>query len=269
MAIDIKHPFVSAKVDTLDISKVQPSNWNATHTILLAGGVVVGRAAGAGQAAATEIPMGATGQAVLAAATQAAAQTAMGADGTQAAILAAPTKATPVDADIMPVLDSAAGNALKKFTWSNLKTTLAGFFAQGGGFVLNWAGLGGQPTWLLGGNAANAINVYNPANFNVNAVGGWTQATISAQIEARAQAWALQYTANNSAGGIGSYALMLRTGGTAQYNPGSVIAGSSLTYTTAGANNSGITASGSWQCMGFVSAGSTSSGATTTWLRYA
>lgn len=269
MAIDIKHPFVSAKVDTLDTSKVQPSNWNATHTILLAGGVVVGRAAGAGQAAATEIPMGATGQAVLAAATQVAAQTAMGADGTQAAILAAPTKATPVDADILPLLDSAAGNALKKFTWANLKTTLIGLFAQGSGFVLNWAGLGGQPTWLLGGNAANAINLYNPSNFNVNAVGGWTQATISAQIESRAQAWAFQYTAAQTAGGVGSYALMLRTGGTAQYNPNDVIAGSSLTYTNVGATNTGITAGGSWRCMGFVGSGSTSSGAVTVWLRYA
>jgi hypothetical protein len=32
--------------------------------------------------------------------------------------------------------------------------------------------------------------VYNPSNFNVNAVGGWTQATISAQIENRAAAYA-------------------------------------------------------------------------------
>jgi hypothetical protein len=33
-------------------------------------------------------------------------------------------KATPVDADSIPLLDSTAGNSLKKFTWANLKTTL-------------------------------------------------------------------------------------------------------------------------------------------------
>lgn len=128
MAIQIKHPFVSAKVDTLDVSKVQPSNWNADHQILLAGGVVVGRAAGVGQAAATEIPMGVTGQAILATGSQAAAQAAIGADGTQAVILAAAAKATPVDADVMPLLDSAAGNALKKVTWANIKATLKTYF---------------------------------------------------------------------------------------------------------------------------------------------
>lgn len=128
MAIQIKHPFVSAKVDTLDVSKVQPSNWNADHQILLAGGVVVGRAAGAGQAAATEIPMGVTGQAILATGSQAAAQAAIGADGTQATILAAAAKVTPVDADVMPLLDSAAGNALKKVTWANIKATLKAYF---------------------------------------------------------------------------------------------------------------------------------------------
>ena len=94
MAIQVKHKFVSAKVDTLDNSKIQPSNWNDTHDLLLAGGVVVGRAAGVGQAAATEIPMGVTGQAVLATGSQAAAQAAIGADGTQAAIRAAGTAAS-------------------------------------------------------------------------------------------------------------------------------------------------------------------------------
>ncbi|MEG0340300.1 MAG: hypothetical protein RR573_10325, partial [Oscillospiraceae bacterium] len=32
----------------------------------------------------------------------------------------------------------------------------------------NWSGLGGQPTWLWGGNNANDYYVYNPANFSVN-----------------------------------------------------------------------------------------------------
>jgi hypothetical protein len=32
----------------------------------------------------------------------------------------------------------------------------------------NWAGQGGQPSWLWGGNAENQYYVYNPANFSVN-----------------------------------------------------------------------------------------------------
>lgn len=38
-----------------------------------------------------------------------------------AAITGAPTKATPVDADTIPLIDSAAGNTLKRITWANLK----------------------------------------------------------------------------------------------------------------------------------------------------
>lgn len=37
---------------------------------------------------------------------------------------AATTKATPVDADELPLVDSAASNVLKKMTWANLKATL-------------------------------------------------------------------------------------------------------------------------------------------------
>lgn len=37
---------------------------------------------------------------------------------------AATSKATPVDADALPITDSAASNGLKKLTWANLKATL-------------------------------------------------------------------------------------------------------------------------------------------------
>lgn len=40
------------------------------------------------------------------------------------ATVAATSKATPVDADVMPIADSAASNILKKLTWANLKATL-------------------------------------------------------------------------------------------------------------------------------------------------
>lgn len=51
-------------------------------------------------------------------------------DGTAAITVIAPgthaatSKATPVDADELPIVDSAASNVLKKLTWANLKATL-------------------------------------------------------------------------------------------------------------------------------------------------
>lgn len=49
-----------------------------------------------------------------------------------AVIDGATAKATPVDADTMPLIDSEASNALKKLTWANLKATLQGLFASAG-----------------------------------------------------------------------------------------------------------------------------------------
>lgn len=41
---------------------------------------------------------------------------------------AATSKATPADADELPIVDSAASNVLKKLTWTNLKATLKTYF---------------------------------------------------------------------------------------------------------------------------------------------
>ncbi len=43
-------------------------------------------------------------------------------------INAATSKSTPVDADAIAIMDSAAGNATKKLTWANLKATLKTYF---------------------------------------------------------------------------------------------------------------------------------------------
>lgn len=56
-----------------------------------------------------------------------------GADVTDAqnvgsAINGSAAKTTPVDADAVPILDSAASNVLKKLTWANLKATLKTYF---------------------------------------------------------------------------------------------------------------------------------------------
>lgn len=40
----------------------------------------------------------------------------------------APEKTTPVDADTMPLIDSAASNVLKKISWSNVKAVLKAYF---------------------------------------------------------------------------------------------------------------------------------------------
>ena len=43
-------------------------------------------------------------------------------------IAASTSKTTPVDADVLPILDSAASNILKKVTWVNVKATLKTYF---------------------------------------------------------------------------------------------------------------------------------------------
>lgn len=50
------------------------------------------------------------------------------ADNVGSSIHGASGKTTPVDADTLPMIDSAASNVLKKVTWANLKTTLKTYF---------------------------------------------------------------------------------------------------------------------------------------------
>lgn len=57
MTISLKHTFVSAKADGTDPTQVQPSNWNAEHTITMATGKMLGRST-AGTGAVEEISLG-------------------------------------------------------------------------------------------------------------------------------------------------------------------------------------------------------------------
>jgi hypothetical protein len=50
------------------------------------------------------------------------------AGGVATAASGATAKTTPVDADTVPLTDSAASNALKKVTWANIKATLKTYF---------------------------------------------------------------------------------------------------------------------------------------------
>lgn len=46
----------------------------------------------------------------------------------EALVVAATSKTTPIDADVLPLVDSAASNVLKKLTWASLKATLKTYF---------------------------------------------------------------------------------------------------------------------------------------------
>ena len=66
MAISVKHAFTSAKADGTDSTLVQPSNWNAEHTITLAAGKVLGRSsASAGAMQELPIAIDSTGQSMI------------------------------------------------------------------------------------------------------------------------------------------------------------------------------------------------------------
>jgi len=56
------------------------------------------------------------------------ASAAQGGPSTAPETVAATAKATPVDADQLPLVDSAASNVLKKLTWVNVKATLKTYF---------------------------------------------------------------------------------------------------------------------------------------------
>jgi len=54
MAVSLKHQFTSGKLDGTDATLVQPSNWNAEHTLQLATSRLLGRTT-AGTGVAEEI----------------------------------------------------------------------------------------------------------------------------------------------------------------------------------------------------------------------
>ena len=69
-------------------------------------------------------------------------------------IAASTSKTTPVDADVLPILDSAAANILKKVTWANIKATLKPYFdtlyATAGTYVTAGAATGSGLTQSAG-----------------------------------------------------------------------------------------------------------------------
>lgn len=136
----------------------------------------------------------------------------------------------------------------------------------------NWSGQSGQPTYLWGSNDGTNLYVWNPANFNVNSVGGWTQATINNQIETRGRDWGEWAVANltmstiaaQGAGAVGTYGFFQCN---ATGSVGSNRAGTSLNWARANGGGGG-NPSGSWRAMGDYNS-NTEEGRTTLFLRYA
>ena len=63
------------------------------------------------------------------------------------------------------------GGTAKNATTAGTATTAAKLGKNGdtgAPMTFNWSGLGGQPSWLWGGNDGSNMYVYNPSNFSVN-----------------------------------------------------------------------------------------------------
>ena len=138
-----------------------------------------------------------------------------------ATITAATSKTTPVDADELPITDSAASYVLKKLTWANLKATLATWLDAGlipatltklkltPGYASGTAGvvasdtpirlfIGGNNAYGIGPNAAGGMDIMaNQASQAVRVYAGTDNAapTLAATISGtKTSAPALQVT---------------------------------------------------------------------------
>lgn len=118
MTIAIKHAFNSGKADGPDPTLIQPSNWNASHTINQASGFFLARvSAGPGV---TEEVSPAQAQTLLGLASAAYVTASSLATNTQ---IAAAADAAFVDADFLTAVQTSGG-ALIKRSWLNTKNAL-------------------------------------------------------------------------------------------------------------------------------------------------
>jgi hypothetical protein len=123
MAISLKHKFESTVPDQPKPGLVRPSDWNDEHDLTLSSGYLVGRTS-PGDGPAESIPVSS-----FATADQGAkADSALQSFDVAAAVHAASSKSTPVDADEFALIDSAASFVLKKLTWANFKAAVKTYF---------------------------------------------------------------------------------------------------------------------------------------------
>lgn len=178
---------------------------------------------------------------------------------------AATSKTPPVDADELPLIDSAASYGLKKLTWANLKSALSSLF-----MALVAPGASGN---LLTSNGSAWTSAAAPAA-GVTSVGGNTGAVTDAQLKTSVES-ALGYSIVNGVskdmghGNVGSlcfattYQTTTDVGST--YTPGTTIAGSYLracgivigydndrgSFIVNGPLVHGSALSGTWRCLGY------------------
>jgi len=83
---------------------------------------------------------------------------------------AAASKATPVDADEIPLVDSAASNTLKKLTWTNLKATLVAYFrGQLPGTATNDTANSGNVGELVSGSGSG-VSLTSSTTVNITSI---------------------------------------------------------------------------------------------------
>jgi len=186
----------------------------------------------------------------------------------EAAVHAASSKATPVDADETMLVDSAASWGLKKLTWANIKATLKTYFDTlyyivGGTDVAVADGGTGRSSHtayavLCGGTTTTA------AQQSIASVGTSGQVLTSNGAAALPtfQDVSVNYATGNAALnalGVGTYCMVRKTTAGA-WTTGSNIAGSSLRVVgtaLGGTWTTDQTLSGTWQNMGYgVASGS-------------
>lgn len=192
---------------------------------------------------------------------------------------AAASKATPVDADEIALVDSAASNGLKKLTWANIKATLKTYFdtlyySSGSDIAVADGGTGRSShtayAVLCGGTTTTT------AQQSIASVGSSGQVLTSNGAAALPTFQSIDISgtlAGQSAGDVGSMAFLAPVNSTAAtYNPGATLAGSALNYAgiqvSGGAATRGTTLSGTWRCMGQSARGSVDSATyASLWLR--
>ena len=119
MAISLKHLLNIAKADGPDNTIAQPTDWNDEHVMTMATARMLGRTT-ALTGAVEEL----TAANVLTFINVEAAADVTDAANVASSINGVANKATPADADKIPLIDTAASNVLKTMTWANVKTAL-------------------------------------------------------------------------------------------------------------------------------------------------
>lgn len=180
----------------------------------------------------------------------------------EAAVHAASSKATPVDADETMLADSAASWGLKKLTWANIKATLKTYFD-----TLYYIVGGTDVAVADGGTGRSSHTAYavlcggtttTTAQQSIASVGSSGQVLTSNGAGALPtfQSISVDYAAGNAALnalGVGTYC-MVRKATSGAWTTGSNIAGSSLRVVGTATGNAWTTdqtLSGTWQNMGY------------------